>query len=147
MFCESSPFYYAPVWLPRLLSYWSGNKKVPLTLVLRLFASAELWLYRTSLPRLIILRTIWSERTRPRWSPFGLMQMSPERIVGTCNLPATLVTLSLQLWNSTSTALEVRPRVSLLEKIEFGSKTTDASWTNTQAKQGCNCQYNNHNDI
>ncbi len=31
--------------------------------------------------------------------------MSLERIVGTSNLPATLVTLSLQLWKSTGTAL------------------------------------------
>jgi hypothetical protein len=34
--------------------------------------------------------------------------MSLERIVGTRNLPATLVTLSVQLWNLTGTALEVR---------------------------------------
>ncbi len=32
--------------------------------------SAELRLYRSSLPRLIIVRTIWSEWTQPRWSPF-----------------------------------------------------------------------------
>ncbi len=31
-----------PVWLPQLLSYWSGSRTVPLTLALRLLASAEL---------------------------------------------------------------------------------------------------------
>jgi hypothetical protein len=69
-------------------------------------ASAELWLYRTSLPHLIVSRTIWSEWTRPRWSPLAWFRMSFEGIVGTRNLLATLVTLSLQLWNSTGTALE-----------------------------------------
>jgi hypothetical protein len=47
-----------PVWLPRLLSHWSGSRTVPWPLVLRLLAFAELQLYQTSLPRLIILRII-----------------------------------------------------------------------------------------
>jgi hypothetical protein len=48
----------APVWLPWLLSHWShwsGSRTVPWHLVLRLLASAELQLYRTSLPA-------WSSR-------------------------------------------------------------------------------------
>jgi hypothetical protein len=94
----------APIWLPRLLSHWSSSRTVPLTLGLRLLASAKLWLYRTSLPRLIISRTIWSRWTRPRWSPLAWSRMSLERIIGTCNLPATLLTLSLQLWNATGSA-------------------------------------------
>jgi hypothetical protein len=36
--------------LPRLLSHWSGSRTVPLTLVLRHLASAELQLYRTISP-------------------------------------------------------------------------------------------------
>ncbi len=87
--------HWPTVWLPRLLSHWNCSQTVPLTLVLRIFASAELRLYRTSLPCLIILRTIWSEWTRSRWSPLAWSRMSLERIVGTCNLLATLVALSL----------------------------------------------------
>jgi hypothetical protein len=67
------PFYSAhwpPVWLPQLLSHLSGSRTVPWLLVLRLLASAELLLYWTSLPPLIISRTIWSEWTRSRWSPW-----------------------------------------------------------------------------
>ncbi len=60
----------APIWLPRLLSHLSGSPTVPWLLVLRLLASAVLQLYRTSLPCLIVLRTIWSEWTRSRWSPW-----------------------------------------------------------------------------
>jgi hypothetical protein len=56
---------------------------VPLTLVLRLLASDELRLYLTSLPHLIISRTIWSEWTRSRWSPLACCRMSLECIVGT----------------------------------------------------------------
>jgi hypothetical protein len=58
----------APGWLPRLLSHLSGSQTDPWPLVLRLLASAELLLYRTSLPHLIISRTIWSEWTWSRWS-------------------------------------------------------------------------------
>ncbi len=68
------PFYLAhwpPVWLPRLLFHWSCGWTVPLTLVLKLLASAELQLYRTSLPCLIISRAIWSEWTRPRRYPLA----------------------------------------------------------------------------
>ncbi len=70
--CESSPLtqHSSPLSRPRLLSPWSCSLTVPLTLVLRLLASAELRLYRTSLPRLIISRTIWSEWTKSRWSPW-----------------------------------------------------------------------------
>ncbi len=39
--------------------------------------------------------------------------MSLERLVVTRNFPAILVTLSLQLWNSTGTALEVRHEATL----------------------------------
>jgi hypothetical protein len=80
MFHESSPYsaHWPPVWLPRLLSDWS-DRKVPLTLVLRLLASAELRIYRTSLPRLIVLKTISS---LPLWLDAGC----PLR---THNLPAT----------------------------------------------------------
>ncbi len=77
MFHDSSLFIWPtdpPVWLPRLPSQWSGSRTVPTTLVLRFLASAELWRYWTSLPGLIISRTIWSEWTLPRWSPFGLLQ-------------------------------------------------------------------------
>jgi hypothetical protein len=53
-------------------SHWSSSQTVPLTLVLRLLASAELRLYQTSLPpHLIISRTIWSEWTQLRWSPWA----------------------------------------------------------------------------
>jgi hypothetical protein len=38
----------------------------------------------------------------------GLMQMPLERIVGTCNLPATILTLSFQLWNATDTSVECK---------------------------------------
>jgi hypothetical protein len=58
----------ASVWLPHLSSHWSGSGTVPLTLGLRFLTCAKLWLYRTSLPRLIVFRTIWSECSRPRWS-------------------------------------------------------------------------------
>ncbi len=47
-----------PILLPWLLSHLSGSRTVPWPLVLRLLASAELLLYRTSLPHLIISRTI-----------------------------------------------------------------------------------------
>ncbi len=70
------PFYSAhwPLfWLTRLLYHWSGGQTISLTLLLRLLASTELRLYLTNLPCLIFLRTIRSEWTRPRWSPFGLM--------------------------------------------------------------------------
>jgi hypothetical protein len=79
-FVRVAPFIWPtgpPAWLPGLLSHWSSSWTVPLTLVLRLLASAELRLYRTSLPRLIVLRTIWSEWTWPRWSAFGLIQDVP----------------------------------------------------------------------
>ncbi len=62
--------HWPPVWLPRQPSHWSGSQTVPWPLVLRLLANAELQLYWTSLPSLIILRTIWSEWTRSRWSPW-----------------------------------------------------------------------------
>jgi hypothetical protein len=75
---------------------------------LRILASAELQLCQTCLPGLIPSITIWSEWTRPRRSPLAWCRMSLECIVGTHNFLATLVTLSLQLWNLTSTALEVR---------------------------------------
>jgi hypothetical protein len=57
--------------------------------VFRLLASAELRLYQTSLPSLIISRTIWSEWTRPRWSPFGLVQDVPWAHSRNRNLSAT----------------------------------------------------------
>jgi hypothetical protein len=79
---------------------------VGLSLVLRLLASTELRLYRTSLPYLMVSRIIRFEWTWPWWSPSAWSRMSFERIVGTSNLLATLVTLSLQLWNLTVTALE-----------------------------------------
>ncbi len=69
---EISPFIRPtgpPLWLPQLLSHLSGIRTVPCPLALRLLASAELQLYLTSLPRLIVSRTIWSEWTRSRWSP------------------------------------------------------------------------------
>ncbi len=69
--------HWPPIWLSRLLSHWSGSRTVPLTQVLRLLTSAELRLYRTSLPRMIVSRTIWSELTRLRWSPSGLIQDVP----------------------------------------------------------------------
>jgi hypothetical protein len=50
--------HWPPIWLPQLLSHWSGSRTVPVTLVLRLLASAELQLYQTSLPHLIVSRTI-----------------------------------------------------------------------------------------
>ncbi len=50
---------------------------VPVTLVLRLMASTELRLCQTTLPSLIISKTIWFKWTRPRWSPLGLMQNVP----------------------------------------------------------------------
>ncbi len=68
-----------------------------LTLVLRLVASAELRLYRTSLPSLIVSRTIWFEWTRPRWSTFGLISMRQKSCCGV-------------LW------FFKRPLVSLLDK-------------------------------
>ncbi len=46
--------HWLPIWLPRLLSHWSGSRTVPWPSVLRLLASAKLQLYQTSLPRLII---------------------------------------------------------------------------------------------
>jgi hypothetical protein len=61
---------FGPVWLPWLLPHMSGSQTVPWPLVLRLLVSAELLFYLTSLLRLIISRTIWSEWTRSRWSPW-----------------------------------------------------------------------------
>ncbi len=58
--------HWHPIWLPRLLSHWSSVWTVPLTLVLRILASAELRLYRTGLPCLIVSRIICSELTQPR---------------------------------------------------------------------------------
>jgi hypothetical protein len=49
--------------------------------VLILLASTELRLYWTSLPRLIISRTIWSEWTLSRLFPLACRRMSLERIV------------------------------------------------------------------
>ncbi len=92
----------APVWPPGLLSHWCTSQMVSLTLVLRLVASAELWLYMTSLPRLIISRTIWVDSIK--MIPFGPKQNVPWVYSRTCNLPAALVTLSLWLWNLTGTA-------------------------------------------
>jgi hypothetical protein len=82
--------------------------------------------------------------------------MSLESIAGNRNIPATLVTLLLQLWNSTDTALVVPHEATwgagelydsskdhewaCWKKIEFSSTNTHASWTNTWEKQGCNCQ-------
>jgi hypothetical protein len=92
IFRESSP--RPPIWPSWLLSHWSSSQTVPLTLVLRLLASAELWLYWTNLPpnhlenHLIIVDSI-------KMIPLGLKQDVLEHIVGTHNLPATLVTLSL----------------------------------------------------
>ncbi len=62
--------HWPPIWLPWLLSHWSGSQTASWPLVLRLLASAEFQLHWTSLPRLIISRTIWSEWTRSRWSPW-----------------------------------------------------------------------------
>ncbi len=121
------------MWPPLLLSHWSSSWTVPLTLVLRFLASTELQLYWTNLPRLIISRTIWSEWTRSRWSPLAWCRMSLKRIVGTRNILAALMTLSLWLWNSTGYALcdwqeatkmlegsldSERPQASLLERME-----------------------------
>ncbi len=78
---------WPPVWLPRLLFHWSSSQTVPLTLVLRLLASAELLLYWTSLPCRIISRTIWSAWTQSRWSPLAWSRMSLECIVETPNIP------------------------------------------------------------
>ncbi len=96
--------------------------------------------------------------------PLAWCRMSLERIIGTRNFPTTIVTLSLQLWNLTGTAPEVRHEATYRvpgssmnlpkghewacwKEMEFGSTTTDASWTNTQAKQGCDCQFHHHKDI
>ncbi len=69
---ESSPFIQSTG--PRLAalttSQMSGIRTVPWPLLLRLLASPELLLFRISLPHLIILRTIWSEWTLSRWSPW-----------------------------------------------------------------------------
>jgi hypothetical protein len=62
--------HWPSLWLPRLLSHWCGSWTVSWPLRLRLFASAELQLYRTSLPHQIISRTIWSKLTPSRWYPW-----------------------------------------------------------------------------
>ncbi len=59
-----------PILQPQLLSHGSGNQTVPLTLVLRLLASAELWLYWTSLPRLIIAE-LYDLSGLPLWLDSG----------------------------------------------------------------------------
>ncbi len=70
--CESSPLF--GLWPSRLaasvVAHWSGNRTVPWPLVWDSWPPLSYALYRTSLPRLIIARTIWSERTRSRWSPW-----------------------------------------------------------------------------
>jgi hypothetical protein len=40
--------------------------------------------------------------------PLACCRMSLERLVGTCNFLTILMTLSLQLWKLTGSALEVR---------------------------------------
>ncbi len=127
---------------PPLLSHWRVSWTVPLTLILRLLASAELWLCRTSLLRLIISRTIRTEWTLSRWSPLACCRMSLERIVGTYNIPAALMTVfvtleynrhctSMWLVRSTKAAERLvgfqRPRVILLEKKETYNMTSGAS--------------------
>ncbi len=64
-----------PAWLSREQSDLSGLKLGSLLASWRLLAS---W---TSLPRLIILRTIWSDWTQSRLSPLALRNMSLECIV------------------------------------------------------------------
>jgi hypothetical protein len=137
-------------WLPRLLSHWRGSRTVPWTLVLRLLATAELRLYWTFLPHLIILRTIWSEWTWPRWSPLAWSRMSLERIVGTRNLPATHYTIIVLMehdWYCTGVVgvkqqscwgvlwLFKRPQVSLLEKQRNRQHDIWCLMTNTWANR------------
>ncbi len=122
-------------------------------------AYAELWLYWTSLPRLIISRTIWSEWTRSMWSPLARSRMSLERIVGTCNLPATLITLTLKIWNLTSAALGqlVWSNKAAEGSMVFQKATSEptgktkkpTAWhlmphNKHTGKQGCNCQFRNN---
>jgi hypothetical protein len=66
----------APTWLPRLLSHLSGSRTVPWPLILRLVASTEHQLYRISLPRLIISRTI-DLSGLDQGDPLGLLQDVP----------------------------------------------------------------------
>jgi hypothetical protein len=49
---------------------------------------------RTSVPRLIILRTFWSECTLSRWSPLVLQNMSLECLVDPQQIPAILIYLA-----------------------------------------------------
>ncbi len=58
-----------------------------------------------SLPDHLENRLIWVDSTKVI-PPLAWCRMSFECIVGIHNLPATLVTLSLQLWNLTGTAWE-----------------------------------------
>jgi hypothetical protein len=55
------------VWLPRLLLTWVA---APLALSFETLGLRWAFLFRTILPRLIILRTIFSKWTRSRWSPW-----------------------------------------------------------------------------
>jgi hypothetical protein len=56
------------------------------------FETLGLW---TSLPRLIISRTIWSEWTKSSWSPLALRNIFLERPVGPQLISNTLTILSL----------------------------------------------------
>ncbi len=85
--------------------------------------------------------------------------MSLERKVGTHNLSATLVTLSLQLWNLTGTARgqliwSNKPAGGYygFQETTFelaGKAKKPAAWhlmphNKHLGKQGCNCQFRNH---
>jgi hypothetical protein len=90
---EGSPFYSArwpPVWLPRLLSHWSGSRVVPLTLVLRFLASTEL-LYSSTIPA----SPTWSS-----WEPSdlsGIDQDDPP--LAWCRIPLSVQYSRNQLWH------------------------------------------------
>ncbi len=85
--------HWPPLWLPQLLSHWSGSRTIPLTLVTD---SWPLLRYSSTGPAY----PAWSSREPSDLSgwdqdipPLACCRMSLERIVGTCNILGILVSL------------------------------------------------------
>ncbi len=142
------------IWLPQLLSHWSGSQTVPVTLVLRLLASAELQLYQTSLPPPDHLENnlIWVDSTR--MIPLSYCRMSYERLLGSHNFPIIAI-MEFDwycswgyTWGHMGCWGTYHPpkghEWACWKEIEMSSTTTDASCT---SKTGLQCQFRNYKDI
>ncbi len=136
---------------------------VPLTLVLRLLASAELRPYQASLPCLITAGTIWTEWTWSRWSPLAWNRVSLERIVVSRNLPVispllswhyhfNYVTWLVLHWGGWYEATKLLGGSMVFQEATSepaGKAKKLTAWhlmpqKKYPGKQGCNCQFHNH---